>query len=115
MPRPSCGRYSKIPDGASEIFQESSSCARQSQRSEVSTSPVRHCECTRTSGATRPSDCPAPARPLLPAGPQPSNSVNGKFAELCGLCTAFAVMLGEPLVACLGWVVLVLRHRKSSV
>src|ERR1700739_1707624 len=30
---------------------ESSSCARQSQRSELRTSPVRHCECTLTSGS----------------------------------------------------------------
>src|SRR5271156_6576925 len=52
MPRPSCGRYSNTPEGSLAILRnENSSCARQSQRWEVKTSPVRHCEWTRTSGA----------------------------------------------------------------
>ena len=36
---------------AAILRSENSSCARQSQRSDVKTSPVRHCEWTRTSGA----------------------------------------------------------------
>jgi len=54
MPRPSCGKYSSTPAGSFAICRnENSSCARQSQRSDVNTSPVRHCEWTRTSGAPR--------------------------------------------------------------
>ena len=37
--------------GLGDLSSDNSSCARQSQRSEWKTSPVRHCEWMRTSGA----------------------------------------------------------------
>src|SRR6266849_681778 len=74
MPRPSCGRYTRIPEGACPIFlSDNSSCARQSHRNDVSTSPVRHCECTRTSGAVLPFKFPRTSATASSCGPRPLN------------------------------------------
>ena len=60
MPRPSCPRtYTTMPPCWAMRVSDSSSCSPQSHRCEPNASPVRHSECTRTSGASAPAAAPA--------------------------------------------------------